>query len=123
MLKFDCMLLDKLFYSQIGDLDLFLLVKKSDIKAFEELYNRYWAALVNTANKRLNSREKAEDIAQNIFIDLYRRRDTIELTTSLKAYLHQALKFKILNEYRSEQIRIKYQKSLFFNTGCKIDFA
>lgn len=115
--------LSKFPYPQAGDSDLFLLVKQSDGKAFDELYNRYWPTLVYTAYKKLNSKEKAEDIVQNIFTDLYRRRTNIELHISLNAYLHQALKFKVLNEYRSEFIRTRYQKNVFFTYGCKIDFS
>jgi RNA polymerase sigma-70 factor (family 1) len=113
----------KSFYSHAEDSDLFLKVKQNDVKAFEELYNRYWPVLVNAAYKRLNSREKAEDIVQNIFIDLYQRRSVIELTTAISAYLKQALKFKVLNEYRSQLIKTKYQKELFFSNVCKNDFA
>lgn len=102
---------------------LFTLVKASDERAFEELYNRHWPVLFNIACKRLNSKEKAEDIVQNIFIDLYRRRTSIDLTISLSAYLRKALKFKIINEYRSAFNRNKYQKSLFFKGNCKIDFS
>jgi len=111
------------FYSAAEDSDLFLYVKQNDIRAFEELYNRYWPLLVNAAYKRLNCREKAEDLVQNIFIDLYQRRTAIELSISLKSYLKQALKFKILNEYRAQGIRAKYQRSLFFNPDCKNDFT
>lgn len=117
------MLPTKLFYSQELDRDLFLLVKKNDIKAFEELYKRYWPCLVNTACKKLNSKERAEDIVQNIFIDIYQRREKIELNISLKTYLNQALKFKVLNEYRSEVISHKYRKYLFFGPDCKTDLA
>jgi len=112
-----------LSYPDARDNDLFLLVKESDEKAFEELYRRHWPTLFNIACKRLNSREKAEDIVQNVFIDLYRRRTTIEFTISLRAYLLQALKFKVINEYRSASNRNKYQQSLFFGESCKIDFA
>jgi RNA polymerase sigma-70 factor (family 1) len=113
----------KQLYPQAGDFDLFTLVKASDERAFEELYNRHWPILFSIACKRLDSREKAEDIVQNIFIDLYRRRTTIDLAISLSAYLRQALKFKIINEYRSAFNRNKYQKSLFLKNHCKIDFS
>ncbi|MEO7769296.1 MAG: RNA polymerase sigma-70 factor [Ferruginibacter sp.] len=115
------MLLTKLFYPREPDSDLYRLVKQNDLKAFEELYTRYWPILVNSAYKRLNSKEKAEDIVQNIFIEIYQRRAVIEITISIRAYLNQALKFKILNEYRSEMNRAKYQKYLFFNPICKND--
>ncbi|HVW99196.1 MAG TPA: RNA polymerase sigma-70 factor [Candidatus Babeliaceae bacterium] len=110
-------------YSERIDSELFQLIKQNDTKSFEELYNRYWSALVNFANKRLDSKEKSEDIVQNIFIDIYQRRASIQLNISLKAYLFQALKFKILNLYRAETISNKYKKSLFFNPICKNDLA
>ncbi len=117
------MLLTKLFYSQKLDAELFHLFKKDDVKAFEELYNRYWPGLVNKAYKRINCREKAEAIVQYIFVDIYQRRTTIDLTISIVAYLNQALKFKILNEYQSEIILTKNENHSFFNPGCKNDLA
>lgn len=113
----------KSIYSQADDSVLFTWVKQSDVKAFRELYNRYWSLLVSSAYKRLRSKERGEDIVQNIFIDLYSRRAAIELTTSLKAYLHQALRFRVFNEHRSELIRNRYQKIHFFSHHCKIDFS
>ena len=83
----------------------------------------FWPMLVNAAYKRLDSREKAEDIVQNIFIDIYQRRSTLQITISVKAYLNQALKFKVLNEYRSSFISSKYRRHLFLNSICKTDLA
>src|SRR5687768_15692546 len=109
----------KFLYSQYTDEELFELMKKDDKAAFRELYQRFWAVLVNTAYKRLDAIEKAEDIVQTIFIDLYQRRESIELTHSLKAYLNQALKFKVLNEFRSEALKERYRRNLFFYDVCK----
>jgi RNA polymerase sigma-70 factor (family 1) len=121
--KNDRMPVPILAYSQAQDADLLHSMKLSDSKAFEELYNRYFPTLVDSAYKKLHSRQKGEDIVQNIFADLYRRRMRIEVTLSFKAYLNQALKFRVLNEYRAGITRTRYQKSLFFNERCKIDFS
>ncbi len=110
-------------YSGFSDNQLFSLVKQDDRKAFEELYNRYWLFLLDSACKALQSRDKAQDIVQEIFISLYQRRQSIELLVSLKAYLCKALKFKILNEFRSQLVRQIYQKSLFYSSTCKNDYA
>lgn len=111
------------YYNQFSDGALFSMVKENDNKAFEEIYSRYWCFLVESAFKRLQFRQKAEDIVQNIFIDLYQRRHSIDFTVSLKAYLSTALKFKVLNEFRSEGVRSSYLKSLFFRDSCKNDFS
>jgi RNA polymerase sigma-70 factor (family 1) len=109
----------KFLYASYSDEELFELVKANDSAAFETLYKRYWPVLVNAAYKRLDSIQKAEDIVQTIFIDVYQRRGEIELNFSLKTYLNQALKFKVLNEYRSEAMQEKYRSSIFFYESSK----
>ncbi len=111
------------YFRDYSDEELFRLVRNDDRKAFEEIYRRYWAFLLDYADKPLQSRQKAEDIVQEIFISLYQRRHSIELFVSLKAYLSKALKFKILNELRSQMIREAYQKSVFFNYRFTKDFT
>ena len=110
-------------YMQLSDAELFQLTKQENIKAFEELYTRYWAYLIDAAYKRIQSRQKAEDIVQELFITLYQKRNIIEINTSLKAYLSQALKYKVLNEFRAEGVRSAYIKRFFLSDICKNDFA
>lgn len=112
-----------LLYTNLADSQLFQLVKQDDIKAFEELYNRYWSDLIDAAYRRLQSRQKAEDIIQDIFVSLYQKRHTLDITVSLKAYLYQALKFKVLNVYRDELTRTACKKEIFFTGQCKNDSA
>lgn len=99
------------------------MVKEGNTDAFTEIYNRYVLSLVNTAYKPLQSLAKAQDIVQEIFISLYLKKDTLEFSVSLKSYLYKALKFKVLNELRSMNIRENYRKSYVFSEICKNDFA
>ena len=115
--------LPKLLYEKLSDAELFRLVQQEDSQAFAVLYTRHWAFLMDMAYRRFQSREKAEDIIQEIFISLYQKRHQIEFTVSLQAYLAQALKYKVLNELRSMNIRNDYKKNVFFSTICKNDFA
>jgi RNA polymerase sigma-70 factor (family 1) len=110
-------------YQQLGDLELLALVKKDDTHAFDELYCRYWASLVNAAYKRLGSRAMAEDLVQDLFTTIYHRRYSIDINTSFGAYLNQALKFGILNQIRSMLVRNKYTKDSFFMGDCKNDLV
>lgn len=98
------------YYQQLSDRELLDLVKEDNKKAFGEIYSRYWNFLIQLASKHLQSKQKAEDIAQEIFISFYNRRNEFELSVSLRAYLSQALKFKIMNEFRSQVVRDTYSK-------------
>ncbi|MBX3252787.1 MAG: RNA polymerase sigma-70 factor [Chitinophagaceae bacterium] len=101
-------------YRQLSGGELLDLVKQDNKKAFEEIYSRYWHTLTQIASKHLQSKQRAEDIVQEIFISFYSRRHEFELSVSLRAYLSQALKFKIMNEFRSQVVRDTYSKHLCY---------
>ena len=110
-------------FLHFSDEELFLMVREGNTNAFTEIYNRYMLPLVNTAYKPLQSLVKAQDIVQDIFISLYLKKDILEFSVSLKSYLYKALKFKVLNELRSMNIREAYRKNEIFSDICKNDFA
>lgn len=109
----------KLPYAELTDIQLFGLVKQNDIRSFEEIYTRYWPFLIDTAYKRIQSRQKAEDLVQDIFISLYQKRYTLELSVSFKHYLGQAVKFRVLNLLRDEYTRTNCQKEIYFKESVK----
>ena len=110
-------------YFSLTDSELFRMTKQeNDTKAYEILYYRYWPKLIDAAYKRLSSRQAAEDLVQELFINFYQRRAQIEFTTSIQSYLAQALKYRILNEYRAANTRNAYSR-FFLNSVCKNDFA
>lgn len=100
------------YYHQLPDEELFLLVKKDDCKAFNELYTRYRVVLKEMAEKMLDSQQIAEDIVQELFLNLYNRRYQIDIQVSLRSYLKKAIKFRILNEYRSSGVRSSYRREM-----------
>src|SRR5690606_11707430 len=79
--------------------------------------------LVNSAYKRLQSLTKAEDIVQDVFLSLYKRRRELVIETSFAAYINTALKFRVLNEIRSMIVEDKYTKQHFFSASNKTDFS
>lgn len=79
----------------MDDSDLLLQIKQDIREAFDEIYNRYWHVLYNSAYKRTRDREQCRDAIQNVFIDLWQRRADLHIT-NLSAYLQQAVRFQIL---------------------------
>src|ERR1700742_1814330 len=72
-----------------NDTVLLLEISKGNRVAFNVLYDRYWKKVYNIAYKRINDREIAEDITQDIFAQLWTRNaDTLIL--DLPAYLNTA---------------------------------
>jgi len=54
--------------------------------AFDVLYNRHWELVYRSAYKRLNDAEKAQDVAQDVFVQLWIRGNK-SLIENLPAYL------------------------------------
>ncbi|RDC64939.1 RNA polymerase sigma-70 factor [Adhaeribacter pallidiroseus] len=74
-----------------------------DLTDFDQIYRHYWSELFDRAYKRIQSVEKAEEIIQDLFVELWEKREQIEIRESLEAYLFGALKFRILNYLRHEK--------------------
>lgn len=64
------------------------------------------------AVSKTNDKELAEELVQNSFLKLYEHKKAIEPNTSIKAYLYVILKNQILNHYRAQTVRDKYEAHL-----------
>jgi len=76
------------------------LLQQGDKGAFAAIYDYYWQPLIDFAYKRLKSLEDSEEVVQEVFINLFERRTTLEIHTSLNSYLKTAVRYKVYNKYR-----------------------
>ncbi len=88
------------YFLQKDDL-LINLLCQSDMKAFDEIYRRYWIVVFKYAVGKVHTQEIAEDICQDVFVSLWQRRNAVSIQ-NLEAYLVQATKYNILNHIRSK---------------------
>lgn len=86
----------KSYSNKITNEELFQLIKNDDQIAFSELYNRFWDKLYNIACNKLYDNYLAEDVIQELFADLWKRRCILDIKTSANAYLATALKYRII---------------------------
>lgn len=82
--------------SEHTDSHLWLQVQQNDGAAFKSLFDRYWEKLYIYALNRLKSGTDAEDVVQNVMINLWCRRDAVSIETTLAAYLHAAVQYEVL---------------------------
>lgn len=92
---YSCNLTEMIPLANQDDIDLLHLLKQDVQAAFDEIYRRYWSVLYNAAYKRTRNREQCKDAVQNVFIDLWSRRNDVSIT-NLSAYLHTAVRFQVL---------------------------
>lgn len=82
----------------LTDQELAHLLSKGSESAFNVIYKRYWHKLLAIAGRRLNEIEDAEEAVQNIFLNIWRRRETFVLAVSLENYFAVAVKFEVINQ-------------------------
>ena len=78
--------------------DKALLTSTNEQEAFRIIYDRYWESLYKKALHHLRCEYDAEDTVQEIFISLWRNKNTIDATNNLTAYLFTALKYHIIKQ-------------------------
>lgn len=84
-------------YTELSGIELMALLKKSDELAYTEIYKRFWDKIYVLACRRLNDELEAEEVVQDVFLSLWKRRKTLELKYSLNTYLSVAVKYQVIN--------------------------
>lgn len=88
-----------------NDEQLLQLLKDDNAAAFNNIYNLYWKSLYHAAYSRVSDEDVAKDIVQNVFVEIWQKRESLQITSTLKQYLHGAVKMKVLHHYRSESTK------------------
>jgi RNA polymerase sigma-70 factor (ECF subfamily) len=89
-------------YSSYTPEELLLRIKEDDQRAFDELYSRTWQQLYIKTYSKLKMEDLAKDIVQEVFVDFWNKRHTRDIQ-NVQAYLMQAVKFKVLDEFRKSR--------------------
>jgi DNA-directed RNA polymerase specialized sigma24 family protein len=56
------------------------------------------ATTFSFAYKRLKNKDESKDAVQDVFINLWKRRSTLQLTASLRTYLFTAVRYELLKK-------------------------
>jgi RNA polymerase sigma-70 factor (ECF subfamily) len=97
-------------YEQHTDQYLLQQLTHNDQAAFTAIYQRYWKSLFREAMNVLRSQKEAEDCVQELFVSLWRRRESLAVTTSLGAYLHTAVRYQCIDIIEKDMKRGGYLK-------------
>ncbi|MCK4747379.1 MAG: sigma-70 family RNA polymerase sigma factor, partial [Bacteroidales bacterium] len=74
-----------------------------DKYSFEELFREYFPPLMLFARKILVDEDDAREVVHNVFINLWEKREEIDLSVSLKSYLFTSVHNRSLNVIRDRK--------------------
>jgi RNA polymerase sigma-70 factor (ECF subfamily) len=93
----------------ICDEELLQHIKRGDSKALRVLFERYFVALCCFASQFLKAVDLSEEAVSDVFLNVWLKRDTIEIKTNIKTYLYVAVRNQSLNYLKKNN---KYMKDI-----------
>jgi RNA polymerase sigma-70 factor, ECF subfamily len=84
----------------MDDKQLVKRLKALDIKAFDDIIHQYQTRVINTCYKFLLDREDAEDISQEVFIEVYQSIKFFREDSKLSTWIYRIAVTKSLDELK-----------------------
>ncbi len=79
-------------------------LRKGDERAFDTIFRTWYPSLVRASESIVQSRAVAEEIVQDVMLELWKRRESLAEDTSPQAYLFQSTRNRSLNHVRHERV-------------------
>jgi RNA polymerase sigma-70 factor (ECF subfamily) len=82
------------------DAALMLLAKEGDMRAFEQLVEKYKQPIVNLIFRMLHDMSEAEDLAQTVFVRVHQSASRYEVSAKFSTWIFTIARHVCLNEIR-----------------------
>jgi RNA polymerase sigma-70 factor (ECF subfamily) len=87
----------------MNETDLLRQLKNGDRNAFNELVNQYSVRVINTCYRFLLNREDSEDVAQEVFIEVYQSVRLFRGDSKLSTWIYRIAVTKSLDEIKKRK--------------------
>lgn len=92
-------------YAELSDSELVLRLSADDQGAFRMLYERYWKKMLVKAYTQLQSHADAEEVVQDAFINLWRRRHTLQIKHTFHTYIASVVRYEVMTRIAGNKKR------------------
>jgi RNA polymerase sigma-70 factor (ECF subfamily) len=88
-----------------------------DKNAFEFVFKAHYQHLCAYANQIVNDLDIAEEIVQEMFYQLWQKRDSLSIKISLKSYLFRAIHNSCLNHLKHNKVKQAYSQQVLYENN------
>ena len=99
------------------DNELLELLEKDEEQAISLIFRAYYSFLCKVVYKIIPDSNLVEDLAQEVFFELWRKKGRLRVNTSLKAYLRRAAVNRALNFIRDQKVKFADEKPYPLDSG------
>lgn len=94
-------------FAEAKDLELTRLAANGDMAAFEELYRRHHRRVYSICLRMLQNTHEAEDLTQDVFIQLYRKISSFRGDSAFTTWLHRMTVNQVLMHFRKRNVKFE----------------
>jgi RNA polymerase sigma-70 factor (ECF subfamily) len=94
----------------LSDQEILQNIQAGKQETFENLFRTYFQALSQYASSIIHSPEDGEEIVQDLFFQVWEKRQQLHITSSLKSYLYRSVRNRCLNFIKHQKVREKYRQ-------------
>lgn len=94
---------------------------KLNVSEFETLFKANYADLCLTAIRIVRDKDIAEDVVQEVFLQIWKKRDDLDFQISLKAYLHKSVINHSLNYHARQKSVLKREETYHQETALDVN--
>lgn len=90
-------------------------------QTFQLLFRKYYANLLFYAT-RIVGEEEAEDVVQDVFVELWKRQETLVVGDQIQAFLYRAVYTRALNVLKHQDIKEGYEAAVLDIHRKRVEF-
>ncbi len=94
------------------DIHILDTLKEQPEIALKVLYDEYYNYICSVVYKMVGDSTLAEDIAQEVFVEVWKRRESLDVNLSLRGYLRRVAVNKTLNYIRSQKMNFEEEDAV-----------
>jgi len=87
-------------------------IKAGESLAYDTLFKKYYAYLCMIVYRMIQDKSAAEDVVQDVMLELWKKRESIEIKNAVKSYLHRSVRNKTLNRIRDNRMKFEGDEQL-----------
>lgn len=89
----------------MDDRALLQKIQAGDERAYDSVFRTWYPVLVRVATALVRDPDAAEEVAQDVMVELWRRRHALDADVSLGGYLLRSVRNRALNQLRHLRVR------------------
>lgn len=104
-------------YKKASPLELMDGIKQGQQAAFRELFDRFYRLLLGVAINILGDFNLAKDVVQEVFINIWNKRDTLEIKSAVEPFLKRSVINRSLNQIKARKETV--DETILYNTPAQ----